>query len=220
MKKKILYTATCGIILAAAVFGIIKRQSYTDITKDDAYLESIQIAVLPEKMTFTACGEMEKSLPEVPITAQVEVIGEIEHLFTVSRQKVKIKKIYKGKGLQNGDEIYVHSDHWSMSLSQGPKSMERGFINILRKEKKYLVFLVGKTEDLYSEIPVYKLYDNTLIAPVFCYEEIKNKPVQAGEEHTYISYTRVRENEFFGETEEAVKCWLQLKEKMLALYPE
>lgn len=83
-----------------------------------------------------------------------------------------------------------------------------------------MIFLSGKTEDVYSEIPVYKIYDDTLITPVFCYEEIENKPMKASSEHTYIAYTKVRGNEFFGETEKAIGAWLKLKEKMLMLYPE
>lgn len=135
MKKRMVYGVTFGVILAAAIFGMIKRRSYTDITKEDTYLEQIQVAVIPEKIAVTACEEMEKSLIEVPIIAQVEVIGNIEHLFSVSQQRVKIRKIYKGKGLQAGDEIYVHSDHWCMSLSEEPKSIERGFVNILKEKR-------------------------------------------------------------------------------------
>lgn len=218
MRKRVRYILTVCIILGAAIFGMIKRQSYTDITAEENYLESINVAVLQEELALSSCEEMENVLPGVPMILRVEVTGDIEHLFKVSRQKVRIEQVYKGEGLQGGKEIYVHSDHWQMSLTNEPKSIERGFVNILKPGKEYLLFLSNQSEDLYNELPVYKLYDETLIAPVFCYEEVENVPIEASGEHTYIPYAEVKENEFFGETETAIKAWERLKESMFAMY--
>lgn len=59
-----------------------------------------------------------------------------------------------------------------------------------------------------------------MIAPVFCYESRKNEIIPTNVETTYVSYEKVKNNEFFGEDEMAVEAFEQLKEKMLAKYPK
>ena len=67
--------------------------------------------------------------------------------------------------------------------------------------------------------PVYRLYDETRIAPVFCYETIENAIIPTGEgEPTYVPYEQVRDNEFFANDEEAQDVWDDLKRTMIQRY--
>lgn len=215
MRKRIVCIVTICVILACMVLGIVKRGSYTNITAEENYMNKLQVALLPEQIAITACEELQEILPSAPIVMQVETVGELENVFYTSRQRVKIEKIYSGKNIKE-EEIYVYSNHWKISLSAEPKSMERGFVNVMEVGKKYLIFLSGETENLYGGIPVYQLYDDAMIAPVFCCEKTENQVVQTNGEHTYVPYSKVRGNEFFGESENAIRAWEKLKENMLA----
>ena len=165
MRKRIVCIVTICVILACMVLGIVKRRSYTNITAEENYMNKLQVALLPEQIAITACEELQEILPSAPIVMQVKTVGELENVFYTSRQRVKIEKIYSGKDIKE-EEIYVYSDHWKISLSAEPESMERGFVNVMEVGKKYLIFLSGETENLYGGIPVYQLYDDAMIAAV------------------------------------------------------
>lgn len=219
MKLRFLPCLTVCVILAAAVFGGIKRQSYTNLTKEENYLEQLQVAELPEQFAIYSCNELSQALPNSSIILRVSVTGDIEHLFGVSRQKVCVQEVYAGSGLEMGQEIYLFSKHWSLSLDGNPNSIERGFVNIMRVGKEYLVFVSQQAEVLNESIRVYQLYDDSYITPVFCYENQSNVIVSPEGETTYVPYAQVRSNEFFAQTEAALEAWDKLKSEMLSAYP-
>lgn len=185
--RRLMIPLTAGVILAAAALEIVKKQSHTNLTGQESYMEQLQVA-------------------------------GIEHLFQAGRQKVYIQEIYKGEGVKEREEVYLFSDHWRLSLTGEPDSVERGFVNVMEVGTEYLVFITGQVQGLDVAAPAFKLYDDFLIAPVFCYEDRDNVIVPTGKETTYVSYKDVRNNEFFAETEEALQVWEELKEKMISAY--
>lgn len=209
---------TAGVIFAAAVFGIVKKQSYTNLTEQKNYMEQLQVAEIPAKLAVRSCSELALKLPEVPIILRVQAEEKIEHLFQAGRQKVCIQEVYAGEGVEEGEEVYLFSDHWRLSLTGEPDSVERGFVNVMEVGAEYLVFVTGQVQGLDTAVPVFELYDDSFIAPVFCYEDRDNVIIPVGEESTYVSYKDVRNNEFFAETEEALQAWEELKEKMISAY--
>lgn len=219
MKRRIRLTVTVVVILAAAIFGGVKKKSYTNIVAGD-YLSTAEVAELPGEMAVSTCKELENQLPEVPVILRVTAIDEIEHFFGGSRQKVVVSEVYRGEEIDAGEELYLYSAHWRLNTTENPAVLGRGFVNIMDTGVEYLVFLMGEVEDLYGDAPVYQLYDDALIAPVFCYESRNNEIVPTGEETTYVSYAKVKNNEFFGEDETAVEAFEQLKATMLAKYPK
>ena len=126
-----------------------------------------------------------------------------------------VSEVYRGEEIDAGEELYLYSAHWRLNTTENPAVLGRGFVNIMDTGVEYLVFLMGEVEDLYGDAPVYQLYDDALIAPVFCYESRNNEIVPTGGETTYVSYAKVKNNEFFGEDETAVEAFEQLKATML-----
>lgn len=218
MKGYFLFGFTVLMILAAAVFGVVKRGSYTDITKEENYLEKLHVAELSEQFAIKGCDKLQQELPDCPVILRVEAIGGIEHLFGADRQMVRILEIFKGDGLEKQQEIYLYSDHWRLVLFDDTKSIERGFVNIMNEGSEYLIFSTGKIDDLEDAVPIYKIYDENYITPVFCYEDRTNVIVPTGEESTYVSYAEVKNNEFFSVSEKGIRAWEQLKEQMLITY--
>lgn len=218
MRQRLLLFFPVCVFLVAMVFGIVKRQTYTDLARQKDYLEQIQVAELPERSAEIACTNMRISLPEAAVILRVEVTGEIEHLFQVDRQKAVIRQIYAGNELETGEEIYIFSGHWQLSFVS-PASIERGFVNIMEVGTEYLVFAEDVIEDWKTDVPLVKLYDDSFIAPVFCYEEHQNVIMPISGDTTYVSYKDVKDNEFFMTSEKAMRKVEELKKQMLALYP-
>lgn len=218
MKRRFLPCFTVCVILAAAIFGGIKRQSYTNVAKEENYLEQLLVAEIPEKFAIANCEKMSSDLPKSPIILRVSVTGDIEHLFLASRQKVCIQEVYAGSGLEIGQEIYLFAG--SLSVHTKPYFIARGFVNIMQVGKEYLVFISKKIEALNESMPVYKTIDEEFfITPIFCYENQSNVIAPTEGDTTYVPYTKVRNNEFFGETEGALDAWEKLKSEMLSAYP-
>lgn len=210
---------TVCVFLAVMAFGIMKKQTYTDLAEQENYLEQLQVAELTENIAGKECAAMQQSLPGAVIILRVEVTGEIEHLFQVDRQKAVIKKVYAGSGLEEGEEIYIFSGHWQLSLDGNPDSFERGFVNIMKAGTEYLVFAEKLIESEETEMLSVKLYDDFYIAPVFCYEKCQNAVIPITGDTTYVSYKDVADNEFFVASEGALQMVENLKEQMLQLYP-
>lgn len=219
MRRYLISFLTIGAVLAVMIFGIVKRQTYTDVAKQEDYLDRIYVAELSEKMTETQCDMMRQSLPGAAIIIRVEVTGEIEHLFNVDRQKAVIRKIYAGNGLAEDEEIYIFSDHWQLVIDGDPDSMQRGFVNIMDVGTEYLIFAEAVVETEASDDVFVKVYDDFIIAPVFCYEDRQNTVMPVTDDSTYVLYRDVRDNEFFGVTETAIQMMEELKKQMLQLYP-
>lgn len=219
MRKKLLLFFTVCVYIAAMTFGIVKRQTYTDIAGQEDYLSQIAVPELPEEFAEKQCDMMSRSLPNAAIILRVEVTGEIEHLFQVDRQKIVIQEVYEGDGLEKGEEIYLFSRHWSLDVIEEPYSIERGFVNIMEVGSEYLVFAEAVMEDWETGIPAVKVYDDFMVAPVFCYEEHQNVIIPILDGSTYVSYKDVMDNEFFVTSENALKTINTLKSQMLSLYP-
>lgn len=210
-----------GMILMTVIcvsFGIFQKRTYTDISRDISYLDDICVAQIPEGIAVSSCSELSEKLPTAATVVRVKALENVEHLAGTSRQLVSVSEIYQGNTLKENQEIYLTSNRWSLSLYAKPYSIERGFVNVLKKGEEYLVFLDTKTDGIGTSVPVYPLYGNSVIAPVFSFKTHENKIYKMEEEHTYVPYREVRDNEFFAATNIALDAMLNLKEEMFLRY--
>lgn len=222
MKRGILFIITAGVILAAGIWGYSKKQTYTDITSEENYLDKMYVALLPEELTISDCKRLEEEMQHAPIVVKGKAIGTREEVFGTSQQKIEITKVFRGEDLQIGNEIYVCSENDNIIFWDEINTAECSFVNVMKKEKEYLVFLSGEIKTPYIQLPVYKYYGDTLILPAMCYddENMEQKIVPIGKENTYVPYLEVKNNEFFGVTEKAHEAWRQLKDKMFEVYKQ
>ncbi|MGN0335465.1 MAG: hypothetical protein ACI4DV_07385 [Lachnospiraceae bacterium] len=218
VKHKWILASTVVILLVAFGFGYSQRKTYTDISKDKAYLDTIYVAQIPEDYAITTTEMLAEELPLAPVIIKVVVLGEVEHLARASRQLVKVQNVYKGEDVKKEQEIYITCDRWSLSLYAEPHSIERGFVNIMEVGEEYLLFVDGQADGLGEEIPIFKLYGESVVAPVFSYRTHTNKISSMGKESTYVLYNQVSDNEFFAATPEAMNAFLELKKIMLEKY--
>ena len=213
------------LFLSAAVFGLVYRRTYTDVTAEENYLEQLDAAEMPGELCVNACTYLKDVFTAAPVILRVTVTGEMENYFYVSQQKAAVKQIYAGEGLSVGQEIYITSDSWSI-LAPGrkrPLELERNFVNVLRVGEDYLVFLRDDRVEFYEETPVYYLVRHDYMvsfAPVFWYEDTENAVIPTVAYNTYVPYSLVKDNEFFVNSEEGLEAWKALKAEMLAKYPK
>lgn len=219
MKRYLLWIFVLCAFLAAMMFGIMKRQTYRDTLGQEDYLDHLWVGELWEEYLELQGANIQQSLPDAPIILRVETVGEIEHLYNVDRQRVMIREVYAGEGLEAGREVYLFSNGWQVILDEYYESLERGYVNILEVGVEYLVFAEEILEDIKGDLPAVKVYDEFAIAPVFCYEERQNVVIPVTGDVTYVPYKDVRENEFFVTSEKVLEMMEELKSRMLALYP-
>lgn len=220
VKIRISVCFTVLLTLILAVFGWSYKDSYTNVTSEPNYLDSMVVAEIPETFAIEDCNALLDSLPQAEYIFRVTPSGSYEQLFGIGQQKVVVQEVYSGGDVQQGQEIYITSRRWNLFLYDGEKSIERGYVNIMRSGADYLVFCTEIVEVENQDITVFRLYDESYIAPVFCYENIENKVIEPSGETTYVPYTSVADNEFFACTEATVNAWSELKDKMIELYPK
>lgn len=220
VKMRISVCLTILVTLALSVWGWSYKDSYTDVTSDPHYLDSMVVAEIPEAFVLEDCSTLLDTLPQVEFILRVTPTESYEQLFGTGQQKVVVQEVYSGNGVQSGQEIFITSRRWNLFLYDGEKSIERGYVNVMKSDADYLVFCSEIIEVENQDIKVLRLYEDSYIAPVFCYENIENKVVTPSGETTYVPYTSVKNNEFFACTEVAVTAWSDLKTEMLRLYPK
>ncbi|MCX4372153.1 MAG: hypothetical protein OSJ58_10050 [Dysosmobacter sp.] len=217
--KKSLTILVFLIITGAAIFGAVMRQSYTNICAGENYMDTLKVAEIPSELCVEDCYRLSDVLSTVPLIIRATPVDGIENLFGVSRQKVIITEVYKGDMLSTGEEVFITSQHWQIIIRPSLHAIERGFVNILQPDKEYLLFLSSRVDQLPEEYPVYQLYDEALIAPVFCYDNFENRIAVPTDMTTYVSYYDVKDNEFFATSDVGLKAWDALKQEMIKRYP-
>lgn len=162
---------------------------------------------------------MNEILPSVEYILSVTPSEEYDQLFGIGHQKVIITGVYSGDEIVPGQEIYITTNRWNLFLFEGERSAERGFVNVMKTGAEYLVFGSEILNFDDENTNVLRLYEDSYIAPIFCYDKTTNVIAEVIGNTTYVPYTSVRNNEFFACTENALGEWLILKNNMLNLYP-
>ncbi len=225
LKKYLFIIILAVVLLAAAIFGLILRKTYTDVTAEENYLDNCLVAELPGGMCITACEKMKEALPSAPLIVRVCTMSELDNHFGTSQQRAIVLEVYAGNKLSPGDEVFLTYSSWGVFTNQKnqPPILQRGFVNVLSVGREYLVFLKDEDVKEYEKTPVYFLYDKVQespIAPVFCYEDRENKIAPTNGDSTYVDYALVRDNEFFAADEEGLEAWKSLKAEMMNKYPK
>lgn len=211
---------TVVLFFLAVIFGYSQKETYTDISREQGYLDELYVAQIPKNIALSTIKVLREELPLAPNIIRVEAIADVEHLAGTSRQLVKVKHIFQGDELEEEQEIYITCDRWSLSLYAKPYSIERGFVNVMKTGKNYLLFVDEQIDGLGEKTPVFQLYGETAIAPVFSYETHENEIGSMGKESTYVPYNQVKDNEFFATTPEAMDEFLELKKELFGKYCE
>ncbi|MCM1327737.1 MAG: hypothetical protein NC243_13755 [Lachnoclostridium sp.] len=218
MKYRVLAGLTILVIGIAAAWGLSNRQSYTNLLGKADFMEQMAVAELSAELAQNICANMKDTLLNAPIILKVSPVRDREYFFASGRQKVLVQEVYNGTELKTGQEIYLSFSAWSVVLTEKYNIVQCGFVNIMKEDKDYLVFLADPYRGLDGET-LYPFFGDTVVAPMFCYKDSDNAiiPVEDGKP-TYVPYTLVKDNEFFVTSEDALQALLDLKKYMLDKY--
>ncbi len=217
MKYRWLIFGFAGLYILAAAFGIFMKENYTNVTEQENWQQNFNVAQLPEELAASEAETLPEILAGQPFILRVSPLEEREYIFNGSRQKVEIRQVYSGEGVDAGDEIFLISQGWSLTFSQ-PQSIECNFVHPMVPGKEYLVFLSGKAKNLDGADNIYRVYDESFISPVFSYDTYENVGAPVKGESTYVPYESVKNNEFFGCTEKTLESMEALKKMVLGMY--
>lgn len=204
------------LIGAFGIAGRVKYASYTDFTAEPDYENTCYVAELMAEMATADCQEMRETLLQAPIVIKVLPVDESEYFFKGRQQRVRVEQVFKGEGVAQGEEIIITADRWKAYADD--RSLDMGFVNFMKADNRYLVFLSGIVGNAEDNTNVFRLQSGQFIAPVFSYSECKNKMYPIMGESTYVPYKEVADNEFFAVDSEGLNEFLMLKEEMIERY--
>lgn len=216
---------TAGI----AIWGLCQKQTYTNLLSQPEALNMLRVAEFPEALVPTMAEQALKELPESPIIIRATAMAEKDYLFSLNLQKVSVQQVYRGEGIEPGDEVQIALNTKFTINAQTIEGMvadekiaELHFVNEMEEGKDYLIFLEKKIDplDKREQQAIYRVVES-VITPVFGYEERENKIVDVSESiSTYIDYELVKDNEFFITSQKTLDEFMELKKQLLAQFPK
>lgn len=216
MIRKIVAGIYVVVFFIAVIAGICSRQTYTDITKEENVMDYFKVAVLDTELATETVKRMEEVLPDANIILKVRAEGKVKHMFKLNKQLVTIEEVYKGENINKGNKIYITSFNWRFFFDNMFANM--GFVNLLEKDKEYLVFIDEKVMSLDKrDNNTYRLID-TIVSPVFNLEDREHTIVEVNGEDFYVPYTEVSKNEFFVSSQKTLDELHNLKHKLIEKY--
>lgn len=216
---------TAGI----AIWGLCQKQTYTNLLSQPEALNMLRVAEFPEALVPTMAEQALKELPESPIIIRATAMAEKDYLFSLNLQKVSVQQVYRGEGIEPGDEVQIALNTKFTINAQTIEGMvadekiaELHFVNEMEEGKDYLIFLEKKIDplDKREQQTIYRVVES-VITPVFGYEERENKIVDVSKSiSTYIDYELVKDNEFFVTSQKTLDGFMELKKQLLAQFPK
>lgn len=216
MRVRTIALITAILFVLAAVAGVINRQSFTDYTADG--LVNFKVGLLHDSLVDSTIDYMEEELSNANYILRVRAGSGMEFLFGSTQEPVTVVEVYKGEGLQSGDEIKVTRANSTVFMDD--MSVNMGFVNEMQTGDEYLVFLDYLIEaDTVKEKNIYRLSE-FIVTPIFSYQEHENVlAVPKSDWDTSVPYTEVENNEFFAVTQYGIDRLNELKAKLLEQYP-
>lgn len=214
--KKVKILIIC-LLAVSVIIGITARFSFKNILADNN-VSQFSVAPMREELASLILEKYPAVLSDMQYILKVKAKGEVDFSDNSVRQKVIVEKVFEGTGLKVGQEIDIIRAHTALDFDT--MEFDMGFINIMKKDDVYLVFLQEKINSQFKgDSQLYRLSDELIISPVFNYKFIENviTPAESGE---YVSYTIVKDNEFIVENQNTEEYMLQLKELMIDKYKE
>lgn len=214
--KKISFYIFIILILFPVVSGIICKRSFTNISDFEEPFNDFKIGLIERDLAYNTKNYIDNDLEnDSKYILKVTPIKNANLYFMCYTEPVRVLEVYKGDGLNIGDEIQIlrrsSRVFWDLNNT---KSVNVGFVNFMNKDEEYLVFLHDKIEDK----DVYKTAE-CLITTIFSYNSHENIIIGKDENDENIAtYKDVKYNEFFVSDTDALNVLNEAKKEMIIKY--
>ncbi len=214
MLNKLLSTLMIIALIAAIAIGLFFRQSYTNVTAQSNFMENhFNVALWDLEIAPTLPQIMQEELPNSNIIIRAKSIGS-DYSFKSFKQNVEVLEIYRGEGLKKGEKIAITDHAWQLYFDDMTANLS--FVNLMQPGEEYLLFLDRKLENPY-ENNIY-LLPELIIPPIFNYQDMDHVVVVPIDD-LYVPYEKVKNNEFFVSSDEALQSLMEVKHILLQKYP-
>ncbi len=199
--------------------GLYNKSLYKDFDKEREPLKKFVVGVMPNSLTEAAVRNMEKKLEKSNLILAVKCKGDLEFQYSCATQKAEVKKVFRGNGIKEGCEIElctVLSIFMDKNMYvDGKPCANLDFVNVMKKNKTYLVFLDRKIKNS----NIYVKGDEFFVKPIFCYEQIKNSPCkQIHQDECSAHYQDISDNEFFITSRKGIQKMEEYKNYLIHKY--
>lgn len=135
-----------------------------------------------------------------------------QFVFKKTYQEVEVLKVFRGDSdVKKGDKINISPASSCIFTDDG--SINMGFINEMRIEEEYLVFLDEPKSSIELGISIYPTVE-FIMTMIFAYDDIETSIAQKG----YVPYTDVKAYEIFADSQSVIDKFLKIKENLLEKY--
>ena len=226
---KINITVLLAVVVFLAVFGVIKKQTYTDLFAaketllEDGVFDDFGVGLVSKNITKNIIELWRKELDEQSIIVQLEITSEPEFSPCAYGYCARVKHVFKG-GISVGSEIFLTFEGWLPFLKAKELmlpveyAINISFHDFLKKNHEYLVFIDRKLETPFRDnIYTGKGYS---IAPVFDYGETSSIPGKTiSDTSSTVLYRDIKGSEFLTDSEEAIEMLYDFKKYLVEKYP-
>ena len=224
MKLRYYGLITLIVVTITIGLGLYYKSSYRDYNQMETPLDEFAIALLGDDLFEPQLECMKNYLDSSNIIIAARCEEKFRFRYSCTTQEVSVVKVFRGEGMKAGDVLDIVRDSSLISSDDrtrinGKLQINLGFVNEMIPGKTYLLFMEGIVPNYTSET-IYSLSDRFIIAPIFCYEDIKNIPNPIVDDNfRFTDYDNVKNNEYFITSEEADKKIREFKKEVLSKYP-
>lgn len=201
------------------IIGQIEKKSFTDVFKSEELDSEVMTGYIPEEYIDVVFGDLEEIVEEAPIIVKAKAQKSFEYYGREGRQLVLIEEVFRGNGLEQGDEIYVYSNKIKFIDSGIFYSIGMWNTSFMEVEGEYLIFLLGEVPLPNSKDKIYQLYDEKInIMPIFSYEDLDNGLVEVNDKYGCIQFSETKGREIFTNSKVVMSTYLDIKHQLLKKY--
>lgn len=200
----------------AIVYGANARKTFTNIVASPDFWNGFYVAEITERFAKARVEEMSAIVKGAENVLVVTPTEEMKYFFRSGWQKVQVLEVIRGEETLKEKDISLVYDGWKVILSDNINAMESGFVNRMKKDRKYLVFL-EKPYPAVNGKEIYPFLRNAGMLSMFCLDEVENMviPIESDAPSTYVLYNLVKDNEFFVTSKEASRTLEEMKREII-----
>lgn len=223
MRLKFIYVVMAITILVSVGIGVNYKSTYTDFNAQEKPLNNFAIALMSDGLLEMQIEVMEESLQDSNIILAVRCKDNFSYHFACVTQQVEVLEVFRGESIKVGDIIDVARASTLVSMDKdalinGKGMCNMGFVNEMVPGKIYLIYLEHRVTTHDEDVNIYIQSNEFILAPIFCYEEIENRPCEDLDGNCYVDYVDVEKNEFFLMSQEGIDKITDFKKRLISMY--
>ncbi len=160
--RKIKVGIWMAVVLLVGCLAVMTHFSFTDHYNQIEYREKLVVPYLPKELKELCEGQY-NMLKDSPIIITAKATGEYQYVFGNLWQKVVVEEVIRGEDkIDSGDTVkIVGTGKVGGKIKSGEYKgltyVDTSFLNYMKKDKEYLIFLNNRVHAGYEHDKVYRV---------------------------------------------------------------